>query len=63
MVAAVRHRCRRLIRTSIEDLQLGDLQPGEVLELSQEDFFAQLKIDLPQAPYEDTRGKTDWELE
>src|SRR4051794_5618414 len=30
MVAAVRHQCRRLIRVSIEDMTLQDLQPGEV---------------------------------
>lgn len=45
MVAAVRHRCKRLIRISIEDLELGDLQPGCVRELEEETFFRLLKID------------------
>jgi 23S rRNA pseudouridine2457 synthase len=45
MVGAVHHRCQRLIRVSIEDLLLGDLQPGEVKELPEEEFFSLLKID------------------
>lgn len=45
MTAAVKHRCKRLIRLSIEDLTLGNLQPGEVKELEEQDFFKQLKID------------------
>jgi 23S rRNA pseudouridine2457 synthase len=44
MVRVAGHRCLRLIRTSIEDLQLGDLQPGEVREVNEQDFFALLKI-------------------
>lgn len=45
MVAAVRHRCIRLIRTSIEDLELADMKPGEVRELDEDTFFEKLKID------------------
>lgn len=45
MVAAVKHRCVRLIRSSIEDLELGDLQPGCVREVDEETFFRKLKID------------------
>lgn len=45
MVAAIRHRCQRLIRVSIEDLTLGDLQPGCVKEIPEEDFFALLKLE------------------
>jgi len=45
MVAAVRHRCMRLIRVSIEDLSLGELQPGEVKEIEEEAFFTQLKLE------------------
>jgi 23S rRNA pseudouridine2457 synthase len=45
MVDAVGHRCTRLIRVSIEDLLLEDLQPGCVKELEEEDFFTKLKID------------------
>lgn len=44
MMAAVRHRCKRLIRISIEDLMLGDLKPGCVKEMNEKDFFAKLKI-------------------
>ncbi len=45
MVEAVHHRCIRLIRTSIEDISLGDLQPGCVREIEEDRFFEQLKID------------------
>ena len=47
MMAAVRHRCKRLIRVSIEDLLLGNLRPGEVRELEESDFFRLLKIEMP----------------
>jgi 23S rRNA pseudouridine2457 synthase len=46
MIGAVRHRVKRLIRVSIEDLMLGDLKPGEVGELEEIFFFEQLKINL-----------------
>jgi 23S rRNA pseudouridine2457 synthase len=45
MVSSVYHHCKRLIRISIEDLELGDLQPGCVKEIEEEDFFRLLKID------------------
>ncbi|HTC01183.1 MAG TPA: pseudouridine synthase [Ferruginibacter sp.] len=45
MVDAVGHRCTRLIRISIEDLLLDNLQPGNVKELEEKDFFKKLKID------------------
>jgi len=45
MVEAIHHRCIRLIRLSIEDLELGDLQPGCVREIEEELFFKQLRID------------------
>jgi 23S rRNA pseudouridine2457 synthase len=44
MVKAVRHPCKRLIRVSIEDLTLEDLMPGEVKEVSEEEFFGRLKL-------------------
>ena len=44
MVAAVHHRCKRLIRVSIEDLLLGNLTPGGVREIEENDFFEKLKI-------------------
>lgn len=45
MVSSVYHHCKRLIRISIEDLELGDLQPGGVLEIEEEEFFRKLKIE------------------
>ncbi len=45
MVSAINHPCKRLIRVSIEDLELGTLQPGAVRELEETDFFRLLKID------------------
>ncbi|WP_343674860.1 pseudouridine synthase [Chitinophaga sp.] len=44
MTAAVGHQTKRLIRISIEDLVLGDLQPGQVRELEEETFFRLLNI-------------------
>lgn len=45
MVAAVNHKCIRLIRVSIEEVHLDNLLPGEVKELSETDFFSKLKLD------------------
>jgi 23S rRNA pseudouridine2457 synthase len=44
MVAAVKHKCLRLIRISIEDIELGNLKPGEVKEVSEQYFFEKLKL-------------------
>ncbi len=44
MMAVIHHRCKRLIRVSIEDLSLGDLQPGGIKEIAEKDFFELLKI-------------------
>lgn len=44
MIGAIRHKCKRLIRTSIEDLQLDGLQAGAVRELGEEELFRKLKI-------------------
>jgi 23S rRNA pseudouridine2457 synthase len=44
MVSVLRHKCRRLIRLSIEDLHLENLQPGEVKEIEETTFFDLLKI-------------------
>ena len=44
MVAAVKHQCKRLIRVSIEDMTLENLQPCEVKEIEENDFFEKLKI-------------------
>ena len=45
MVAAVHHKCIRLIRTSIEDIHIGSMQAGEVIEFNENDFFRLLKLD------------------
>lgn len=50
MVAEVYHPCKRLIRTSIEDLELGSLHAGEVKEIEEEEFFRKLKIDNWREP-------------
>ena len=47
MVLAVRHRCLRLVRLSISDLNLDDLAPGAVKELKQDEFCRKLAIRLP----------------
>lgn len=44
MMAAIRHRCKRLVRLSIEDLMLGDLPPGKVREMDEANFFEKLRI-------------------
>jgi 23S rRNA pseudouridine2457 synthase len=44
MVSAVHHRCQRLIRVSIEGLELGNLPPGGVQEIAEDVFFEKLKI-------------------
>lgn len=45
MIIAVNNKCKRLIRTSIEDLEMGDLPVGGVREYTEEDFFRRLKIE------------------
>jgi 23S rRNA pseudouridine2457 synthase len=45
MCSGVRHDCKRVIRWSIEDLKLNNLQPGEVREMEQEELFKLLKLD------------------
>ncbi|MFT3704965.1 MAG: pseudouridine synthase [Agriterribacter sp.] len=44
MVSAIRHKCKRLIRVSIEDLSLGDLEPGKVREIKEDDFLRLLHL-------------------
>lgn len=39
MVLALRHRCLRLIRLSMEQLTIEELAPGEVRELGKEEFY------------------------
>ncbi|TLU98244.1 pseudouridine synthase [Dyadobacter luticola] len=45
MVRVAGHRCKRLVRASIENLTLGNLAPGQVQEIQEEEFFAALKIE------------------
>lgn len=45
MVAAVKHKCIRLIRTEIENIRIGNIKPGEVIEMDEHDFFSSLKLD------------------
>lgn len=45
MVSSVYHPCKRLIRISIEDLELGNMKPGEVREIEEKEFFKLLHID------------------
>ena len=44
MVAAVNHKCIRLIRTDIEDISVVNLPPGAVLEMKEDDFFSMLHL-------------------
>jgi 23S rRNA pseudouridine2457 synthase len=44
MIAAIRHKCKRLIRISIEDLELDGLKAGSVKELDEEIVFKRLNI-------------------
>ena len=44
MVRTAGHRCKRLIRISIEDLELGDLPAGGVKEIEESEFFKKLRI-------------------
>lgn len=42
MVMAVKHRCLRLIRLNISNINLGDIEPGAVKEIDGEKFFSLL---------------------
>ena len=44
MVAAVHHRCIRLIRVAIENIYLGALPAGGVQEIQEDDFFKLLDL-------------------
>jgi 23S rRNA pseudouridine2457 synthase len=44
MVAAVHHRCIRLIRVAIENIYLGNLPAGGVQEIQEDDFFKLLDL-------------------
>jgi 23S rRNA pseudouridine2457 synthase len=44
MIGAIQHKCKRLIRISIEDMEIGNLQPGHIKEVSEFDFFTKLRL-------------------
>ncbi|MEO6820614.1 MAG: pseudouridine synthase [Ginsengibacter sp.] len=44
MMGAIHHRCKRLIRLSIEGIDIDNLNPGCISELSEEVFFSKLNI-------------------
>lgn len=45
MVAAVGHRCVRLVRESIENLTIENIGAGEIMEIDEQTFFQKLCID------------------
>ena len=44
MVAAVHHKCKRLIRVSIDNLEMGDLPSGHIKEIEEDSFFELLNL-------------------
>ncbi|WP_438945043.1 pseudouridine synthase [Sediminibacterium sp.] len=44
MLGSVGLKCKRLVRVRIENLQLGNLEPGCIQELTEKEFFTGLKI-------------------
>jgi 23S rRNA pseudouridine2457 synthase len=44
MVAAMHHRCIRLVRWSIEDIVVESIAPGQVQEVTEEYFFNALHL-------------------
>ena len=44
MIAAIRHRCKRLIRVSIEGISLNGMQPGQLIETDEHSFLERLGI-------------------
>ncbi|HEU5054302.1 MAG TPA: pseudouridine synthase [Hanamia sp.] len=44
MVLALRHRCQRLIRLSIENITVDRIEPGQVKELDEVSFFKLLNL-------------------
>lgn len=44
MVLAVKHRCIRLIRLSISNILLADMEPGEIREIDEETFYKRVNM-------------------
>lgn len=55
MVKTIHHRCQRLIRISIEDVELGSLAPGSVKEIEESVFFRLLKIEAGRDQHSNSR--------
>ena len=47
MIYAINHRCKRLIRISIEDLNVKRIEPGEIKEIGEAAFFKKLHLITP----------------
>jgi 23S rRNA pseudouridine2457 synthase len=47
MVDALGHKCSRLIRIAIEDIELGNQPPGAVREMDEKTFFNKLRLRSP----------------
>ncbi|MFT3844046.1 MAG: pseudouridine synthase [Lacibacter sp.] len=47
MCQAINRRCLRLVRISIEELKMGDLKPGCIKELNEQEFFKLIDVDYP----------------
>lgn len=45
MVAAVNHKCLRLIRVAIESIHIDHIKPGEVVEVDEKYFFSKLRLE------------------
>ena len=46
MVQAIGHKCKRLIRVSIENLHIENLAPSQVCEICEADFFSKLNLEV-----------------
>ncbi|MFS8083373.1 MAG: pseudouridine synthase [Ginsengibacter sp.] len=44
MIYAINHRCKRLIRICIEDLNVKGIGPGEIKEITEAEFFKKLHL-------------------
>lgn len=45
MCLAINRRCLRLVRISIEELKMGDLKPGCIKEMNEQEFFKLINVD------------------
>jgi 23S rRNA pseudouridine2457 synthase len=47
MTAAINHQTMRLIRVSIEGIEIKEFIPEQIIEIDEAEFFKKLKISLP----------------